>query len=176
MTFTKYRTVAGSRRLVSWVRARGHAHTYACGMSPPVAQQILSSMLCIGWGDGARRVDALLRNTHYFRRRLREMNVITYGHEDSPVVPMLVYSFSKMVATVERLTDMGVATVGVGFPATPLSECRIRFCLSAAHTREHLDACLNAVEKVIEQIGLQYSKRSPGKRGHVRDIDYKKFE
>lgn len=33
----------------------------------------------------------------------------------------------------------GMATVVVGFPATPLIETRARFCLSAAHTKEMLD-------------------------------------
>lgn len=87
------------------------------------------------------------------------MNVVTIGHDDSPVVPMLVYSFSKMAATVEKLTERGVATVGVGFPATPLNEGRIRFCLSAAHTREHLDKCLDAIEEVVHEVGLQYSRK-----------------
>ena len=32
-----------------------------------------------------------------------------------------------------------IATVGVGFPATPLMEGRIRICLSAAHTKDQLD-------------------------------------
>lgn len=55
------------------------------------------------------------------------MGVVTYGHPESPVVPLLVYSFSKMMGTVERLTARGIATVGVGFPATPLSKARIRY-------------------------------------------------
>ncbi|CAG9113643.1 unnamed protein product [Plutella xylostella] len=62
----------------------------------------------------------------HFRQRLRSMGILTFGHDDSPVVPMLVYTFSKMVCTVERLTDRSLATVGVGFPATPLNKARIR--------------------------------------------------
>jgi serine palmitoyltransferase len=58
--------------------------------------------------------------------RLREMGVVTFGHAESPVVPMLVYTFSKMAATVERLVARGIAVVGVGFPATPLNKARIR--------------------------------------------------
>ncbi|GBP53582.1 Serine palmitoyltransferase 3 [Eumeta japonica] len=148
----------GSRRLVEWVRTHGHAHSYAHAMAPPVVQQILSSMTDIGWGGGIKRVRALRDNTRYFRRRLRAMGVVIFGHEDSPVVPMLVYTFSKMAATVERLTDLGVATVGVGFPATPLNEGRIRFCLSAGHTRAHLDHCLSAIERVADELGLRYSR------------------
>lgn len=42
-------------------------------------------------------------------------------------------------AVVRTLTTHNIATVGVGFPATPLMEGRIRFCLSAAHTKQQLD-------------------------------------
>ena len=35
--------------------------------------------------------------------------------------------------------ERGLGTVVVGFPATPLSKCRARFCLSAAHTKEMID-------------------------------------
>lgn len=33
----------------------------------------------------------------------------------------------------------GVAVVTVGFPATPLVLGRVRFCLSASHSKEMLD-------------------------------------
>lgn len=42
-------------------------------------------------------------------------------------------------AVIRTLLTRKIATVGVGFPATPLMEGRIRFCLSAAHTKEQLD-------------------------------------
>ncbi|KOB76516.1 Serine palmitoyltransferase 2 [Operophtera brumata] len=93
--------IAGSRRLIAGVRARGHAHTYAHAMAPPVAAQVLAATRILQTAEGRAR--------------------------DSPVVPLLVYSFSKMAATVERLTAHGVATVGVGFPATPLDSARIRY-------------------------------------------------
>ena len=37
------------------------------------------------------------------------------------------------------MLEKGVACVTVGFPATGLTGGRVRFCLSAAHTREMLD-------------------------------------
>lgn len=118
--------IAGSARLVAAVRAHGHAHAYAHAMAPAVAAQVLAAMRAIASPAGAARVARLRDNTRHFRRRLRDMGALTFGHEDSPVVPMLVYTFSKMAATVEALTERGVATVGVGFPATPLNKARIR--------------------------------------------------
>lgn len=42
-------------------------------------------------------------------------------------------------ATVREFNKFNIATVGVGFPATPLLEGRIRFCMSAALSKEQLD-------------------------------------
>lgn len=144
-----------------------HAHSYAVAMSPPIAQQIITSMKIIAGEDGTdagkKRTKQLARNTRYFRRRLNQIGVIIHGNEDSPVVPMLVYLYSKIMwvlfqdllktifsienfrqiihysSVVQTLTTRNIATVGVGFPATPLFTGRIRFCLSAAHTKEQLD-------------------------------------
>lgn len=157
--FTALFRVAGSAKLINYIRAHGHAHSYAHSMAPPVAAKVLAAFRAIAAPGGQRRVGRLRANTHYFRARLRDMGVVTFGHDDSPVVPMLVYTFSKMAATVERLTARGVATVGVGFPATPLNKARIRFCLSAAHTREQLDAALAAIGDVVHELGLAYSRR-----------------
>ena len=37
------------------------------------------------------------------------------------------------------MLEKGIATVTVGFPATVLAGGRVRFCISAAHTREMLN-------------------------------------
>lgn len=42
-------------------------------------------------------------------------------------------------ATVRAYNKYNIATVGVGFPATPLIQSRIRFCMSAALSKEQLD-------------------------------------
>lgn len=46
--------------------------------------------------QGRDRVRRLADNTVYFRTRLREMGFITYGNEDSPVVPMMLYMPAKI--------------------------------------------------------------------------------
>lgn len=69
-------------------------------MAAPVAQQIITSMKIIMGleeGDkGRRRLVQLAQNTRYFRRRLHQIGLIVYGNEDSPVVPVLVYLYSKI--------------------------------------------------------------------------------
>lgn len=92
--------IAGSKNLISFLRANSHAHCYASSMAPAVTQQIITSMKIMmgldGTNEGQKRIDQLARNTRYFRKRLAQIGVIAYGHADSPVVPMLVYLFSKI--------------------------------------------------------------------------------
>lgn len=155
--------IAGTKNLINFLRINSHAHCYASSMSPAVTQQILTSMKIMmgldGTGEGKRRIDQLARNTRYFRRRLAQIGVITYGHEDSPVVPMLVYLFSKIGAVVRTLTKRNIAVVGAGFPATPIMEGRIRFCLSAAHTKDQLDFVLSNIDEIGDTLGLKYSRK-----------------
>ncbi|CAL7939644.1 unnamed protein product [Xylocopa violacea] len=169
--------IAGTKTLINHLRIYSHAHTYAMAMSPPVAQQIITSMKIIagedGTDEGKKRTKQLERNTRYFRRRLNQIGVIIYGNEDSPVIPMLVYLFSKIGAVVRTLTTHKIAAVGVGFPATPLMEGRIRFCLSAAHTKQQLDYVLSRIESLADSLGLRYSRkfRDPAPIEYYSDED-----
>lgn len=93
-------SISLSQKLIDFLRTNSHAHCYASSISPPIVQQIYTSMSIImgedGTDTGRNKIQQLARNTRYFRRRLAQIGVITYGHEDSPVVPMLVYLFSKI--------------------------------------------------------------------------------
>jgi serine palmitoyltransferase len=50
----------------------------------------------------------------------------------------LIFFFSSRAVNREML-KRGCAVVTVGFPATLLTESRVRFCISAGHTKEMLD-------------------------------------
>ncbi|VDM12259.1 unnamed protein product [Wuchereria bancrofti] len=43
-----------------------------------------------------------------------------------------------------------VGVVVVSFPATHMTESRVRICLSAAHSKEMLNYVLNAIKEVAE--------------------------
>ncbi|XP_066280595.1 serine palmitoyltransferase 2-like [Branchiostoma lanceolatum] len=159
--------IGGSKRLINHLRAYSHSTTYACSMSAPVAQQVITSMKIIMGEDGTNRgqlrIKQLAANSKYFRQRLVEMGFIVYGNDDSPIVPVLLYMPAKIAAFSRELYQQNVGVVVVGFPATPLVESRARFCLSAAHTREMLDKVLDAISDVGDRLQLKYSLNPPTK-------------
>ena len=108
--------IAGSRSLINYLKVNSQASVYPTSMSPPVAQQIISSMQSImdqKKGDGMGRIRKLARNSCYFRKRLQQMGFIVYGHNDSPVVPVMVFSPTKIAAIIRDLFDNRVACVGL---------------------------------------------------------------
>ncbi|XP_076129485.1 serine palmitoyltransferase 2b [Alosa pseudoharengus] len=154
--------IGGKKELIDYLRTHSHSAVYATSISPPVAQQIITSMKCIMGEDGTNlgrdRLRQLAENTTYFRRRLQESGFIIYGNEDSPVVPLMLYMPAKIGAFGREMLKRNIGTVVVGFPATPIIESRARLCVSAAHTREMLDTALNAISEVGDLLQLKYSR------------------
>ncbi|XP_055944100.1 serine palmitoyltransferase 2-like [Argiope bruennichi] len=155
--------IAGSRNTIDHIRVYCYNFMYATSMSAVVAKQIYTSMQIVmgkdGTNEGLKRINQLQRNTHYFRQKLKQKGFIIYGNEDSPVVPLMLFFPSKIAAFVRHLLKHGIATVGVGFPATSLTTARARFCISAAHTKEMLDEALSVVETAGRLIMVDYSRK-----------------
>lgn len=160
--------VAGKRSLINYIRATSPGFAYGTSMAPPVVKQIIASCRQImSTKQGDERIKTLARNTRYFRRRLKDQGFIIKGNDDSPVVPLMLYLPSKLAACVRALKDEKVATVGVGYPATPLTETRLRFCISSAHTKEMLDRCLDCIDKIGDKLYLKHSRRPRNLQGKI---------
>ncbi|VDN06390.1 unnamed protein product [Thelazia callipaeda] len=154
--------IAGEERLINYIRAHSAATVYAYPMSPPIAQQIISSMKVMmgldGTNDGQIRRERLRRNTHYFRKHLKRMGCVVFGSDDSPVVPFMLYYPTKCGYWGREMLKRRVGVVVVSFPATHMTESRVRVCLSAAHTKEMLDHVLTAIGEVAEESNILDSR------------------
>ncbi|XP_015243459.1 PREDICTED: serine palmitoyltransferase 3 [Cyprinodon variegatus] len=155
--------IAGRKELVDYLRSHSHSAVYASAMSPAITEQVMRAMKCImgidGTTEGIRRIRQLAENTRYFRAKLKDMGFIIYGDDDSPVVPVLLYMPGKVVAFAREMLARKIGVVVVGFPATPITEARARFCLSASHTREILDQVLHHMNEVGDLLCLKFSRR-----------------
>lgn len=156
--------IAGSRDLVNHIRIHSHSAVYATSMAPPIAQQIISVIHSIQSADGKRRIETLARNTRYFRHRLQQLGFIIYGDDDSPVVPLMVNFPGKIIVFIRLAQKLGVAVVGASYPATPFTEGRVRFCVSASHTKEMLDKTIDVLDYLGDKCALKYSRKTFSKQ------------
>ncbi|KAF8268339.1 serine palmitoyltransferase 2 [Lactarius quietus] len=168
--------VAGSKALIDRLRLRGHGGTYAESISPPVLVQILASMASI---MGVAPPTFLLSKSHASttsgvqlalpHRGLTKLGFITYGHTDSPIVPLLLFNPGKMGVfyRMMRSRKTPIVVVVVAYPATPLITSRVRFCVSASHTKEDIDTVLRACDEIGDVLDL---KHLPGERWPLERI------
>ena len=154
--------IAGTKKLVNFLRSRSSVTNYGSPMSPPIIGQIQESMKIISGKDGTNmgkeKINQLLRNTKYFRKKAKQMGFLVLGHEDSPVVPLMTYFISKVVAVGRESLKHDIALIGVGYPATPISKARARICLSSDHTKEEIDEILKVLDIVGDKVRIKYGK------------------
>ncbi|CAJ0933666.1 unnamed protein product, partial [Mesorhabditis belari] len=149
--------IAGSKKIIDHLRVSSPTGCYSTPISPALVEQIYTSMSIImgldGTKDGESRIERLARNSRYFRLRLKQLGYIVYGSDDSPVVPVILYAPTVCGYYGREMLVRGVGTVVVSHPATDMTEGRIRFCVSNAHTKEQLDVVLRAMEELGEKTG-----------------------
>ncbi len=86
-----------------------------------------------------QRAQRVVANAQYFRQRAREAGLDTGASESSGVVPVMLPDSELALWLSARLFDNNVFAFPMLFPVVPRNAARLRFFLSAAHTREHID-------------------------------------
>ncbi|KAJ5298087.1 hypothetical protein N7508_008336 [Penicillium antarcticum] len=154
--------IASEHAVICKLRATDPGFIYSEAPAPAVLAQIISSIKIItrrgeGPGEGGTRLAQLLFNSRYLRRGLKQLGLSVYGSEDSPVVPVLLLNPAKMPAFSREMLRRRISVVVVGYPATPLLLARVRFCVSAIHTKADLDYVLLACEELCHVLQLRLS-------------------
>jgi len=106
---------------------------------------------------GRNKINSLRDNSNYFRMRLTEMGLHVLGNYDSPIMPVMLYNPTKIAAFSRECLKRGLAVVVVGFPAVPILMSRVRFCISAGHTRVDLDRALREIDEIADVLKLRYA-------------------
>ena len=72
----------------------------------------------------------------------------------SAICAVMLYDAKLSQDYAARLQEEGIYVTGFYYPVVPKGEARIRVQISAGHTREHLDRCIEAFVKVGKELGV----------------------
>jgi serine palmitoyltransferase len=165
--------IASTKAIIDKIRVLNAGTLYGESPAPAVMAQISSSLRIIAGdlvpGQGEERLQRLAFNSRYLRLGLKRLGFIIYGHDDSPIIPLLLYHPAKIPAFSHEMLKRKIAVVVVGYPATPLISSRARFCVSAAHTKDDLDRLLAAVDQAGEILQLKFSSGIAGGQEPMHD-------
>ena len=181
-TFSKSFAAAGGyicsdKKTVALLRSNCYANVYGSPISPVEAQQILSCLRIIQSEEGQRRIAQLRKNSITFRTRLLENGCHVLGDHDSPVIPVMVYHPVKLKDISRACLKRGLAVVCVGFPACSITACRIRYCMSSAHSDDDIEKAIEAtLEAMTESSCIFGNTPEPSGVYHAPKVDLAELE
>jgi len=143
--------------------ASGTSRSLTVGHPGPASPSLLPPWLSLtpalaSGQEGRERLRRLAFNSRYLHGGLIKLGFITYGHLASPVVPLLIFNPGKMNMLHRMMLDRAtpIVVVVVAYPATPLVTGRVRFCVSASHTKEDVDCVLRACDEIGDVLDLKH--------------------
>lgn len=133
--------IAGSRRLIDFLRNRARTFMFDTALAPSAAGAALAA-LRVARVDADRR-DWLRRMVGALRAELQDQ-----GYEvlrpDAAILPVIVGDSETALDLAMALRDRGVWAPAIRPPAVPRGTARVRVTLMATHTEAHLDRAIDA--------------------------------
>lgn len=142
---------SGRKEIIEYLRQRSRPYLFSNSLAPVVVGTSIAIIDMLEQQSENR--DTLRENTQYFRQALTNIGLDVRPGEH-PIVPVMLYDAKKTQDMAQALLDEGIYVIGFFYPVVPEGEARIRVQISAAHTREHLDAAIAAFKKVAKQLTI----------------------
>jgi glycine C-acetyltransferase len=142
---------AASTEVCDYLTQRARPQLFSNALPPTVAASSLASIEYLE--AHPELVTALRENAGYFRDQLLGLGFKPLPGE-TPIIPVILGETSKAIEMSNALLDEGVFVTGFGYPVVPQGQARIRCQISAAHTKDDLDAVITAMKKVGARLGL----------------------
>ncbi|MCK6529862.1 glycine C-acetyltransferase [Myxococcota bacterium] len=141
----------GRRELIDLLRQRSRPYLFSNTLAPAIAGASIAAFERLSRSTELR--DRLERNTVHFRSRMAAagFDVPPGTH---PIVPVMLYDARLAKGMADDLLAEGIYVIGFSFPVVPKGKARIRVQLSAAHTPEQVDRCVDAFVKVGRAWGV----------------------
>ncbi len=143
--------VAGSRSLREYLINRSRSLIFTCALAPSALAAAIAALDVLQHEPGHRQ--RLWENVRHFREGLHRLGLSTEPSV-THILPVMTYERQRTMELCERLLELGVFCQGIRPPTVPPGSARLRFTVTADHTRADLDQALEAVEKAFREFPL----------------------
>jgi 8-amino-7-oxononanoate synthase len=142
--------IAGSRRLVDYLRRTAPGFVYSVGIAPPIAAAALAALRKLR--AEPERIERLNARARHFLEVADELDLDTGPHCRGPMVPIYVESGEVCLAMADRLRRSTAIACPMVPPVVAPGTARLRFCVCADHTEEQIERTLQAVATQLSKL------------------------
>ncbi len=143
--------ISGHREVIEWLRQRSRPYLFSNSITPSIAATSLEVLDLITSGDELR--EKLQRNSNDFRTKMTSLgfDLVPGSH---PIIPVMLGDAPLAQEFAKRLLAHGIYVIGFSFPVVPKGLARIRTQMSAGHTPENIEQCVEAFAAVGKELGV----------------------
>ena len=136
--------VAGCDSLIQWLWNCARSFVFSTGISPAIAKGIHESLNTLSTSDTLRK--KTLCNAERMRQGLRHLGICAkgFGH----IIPWILEDPHQALNIAQALCEQGIHVQAVRPPSVPVGTSRIRFTVTARHSKKEIDDALYALERL----------------------------
>jgi glycine C-acetyltransferase len=143
--------ISAHRDIVDLLRQRARPYLFSNAVAPSVVAGSLAALDLIAESDEQRVT--LQRNARLFRELMSKAN-FTLLPGEHPIIPVMFTDEHEAAAMAETLLTLGVYVIAFSYPVVPLGKARIRVQISAAHTTEDINQCVEAFSQARTMLAI----------------------
>ena len=143
--------VATKEKFTTLIEWSSNAVMFQACFTPADAAAVLASLDEIE--SSPILIETLHKNNQYMRSKLIKVG-FDLGESKSPVIPIFIPDYKKLLKISQELYNEGVFSVAVVYPAVSMTEGRIRFIVTSNHTYQQIDTTVNLLEKLAMKYDL----------------------
>ena len=143
--------VAWSRRLIEFLINKARSFIFTTALPPSVIGSVIVAISILEMDN--TRIKILNKNASYFRNQLRKegFNILD---TKTQIIPLIIGENNKAIQFSEFLMQNGIFAVAIRPPSVPLNTARIRFSITAAHSKEELGYTIGIIKKAGKKFGI----------------------
>lgn len=140
--------VAADQMIIDYLRESAATYIYSNSISPGTAGAAIASIELVQSSAGEKLLAQLAHNREYFQREMQKVGCTFAADSAHPIQPILLGSAEKTDAFKKGLFEGGILVTNINYPVVPKGRDEIRTQISAAHTKEDLDAFVTQWTKI----------------------------
>ena len=144
--------ITSTQEIIDMLRQRARPYLFSNALTPGVVMQSLKVFDIIMNSTELR--DKLESNTKRFRNGMKSKGFEFMGNDIHPICPVMLKDAKLAKLFADEMLNEGIYVIGFSFPVVPKDEARIRVQISAAHTYDQIDHCINSFEKIALKFGV----------------------
>ena len=142
---------SGRKEIIDLLRQRSRPYLFSNTVAPAICATTLKVLEMISSDTSLR--DKVMENAKYFRSEM-EKNGFDLAGKDHAIVPVMLYDAVLSQKVAEKMLEKGIYVTGFFYPVVPKDKARIRTQMSAGHTKEDIDKCVQAFVECKKELGF----------------------